>query len=156
MAAAVAGEEPGEARSGDQGTISVMKEAGGPRRAEVTEWKLTGRVYDLVTLKPLGACTVELLDNAVNARAQTVTDTTGRFRILLAPLQDRGYLVSISRPGYAKSYFSPTPENPLPTSPMAREDLARGLPSTVAAPAVLMPPTGERTGSADFFLAPLR
>lgn len=141
--------EPGEG----QGTISVVKETGkAPRVAR--EWRLRGAVYDLVTLKPVAGAKLVFTDNETNARAETVSNAQGRYRTVLPPLREHGYLVAIAKPGYAASYAGPESAGAADLDLANRKELARQLARSVEAPTSLEPGSDEPFVT-DFFLAPL-
>jgi hypothetical protein len=145
----------GDAEEGS-GTISVVREnarssaaARAPR-----EWRLRGRVYDLVTLKPVAGALLTLLDGESNARAETTTSADGRYRTVLPPLREHGYVVSIKKAGYAQSYAGPESAGVYELDAGSRKELARQLARSVEAPASLEPGS-EAPLITDFFLAPL-
>ncbi|MDX6770147.1 MAG: carboxypeptidase regulatory-like domain-containing protein [Elusimicrobiota bacterium] len=135
------------------GTISIQKEAPGKAARAVSEWRLRGRVYDLVTLKPIAGARLVLLDNQTNARAETLTGADGRYKTVLPPLEGRGYVVTISKPGYAQSYAGPESAGVADLDAGSRKELARQLGRSVEAPASLEP-GGSEPLVTDFFLAP--
>lgn len=141
--------DPGEG----QGTISVTKETGTAERAP-REWRLRGRVYDLVTLKPVAGAMIVLLDNETNARAETMTNAEGRYRTVLPPLRERGYVVAIKKNGYAQSYAGPESAGVKDLDAGSRKELARQLGRSVEPPTSLEPGS-EAPLVTDFFLAPL-
>lgn len=148
--AAQADEETGS------GSISIVSDkAANPAPKRATEWKLRGVVYDLVSLKPVPGATLTLTDNQTNARAQTVTDSQGRYRIILPPLDGRGYLVAIAKPGYEKTYLNPGTEGVADMDQARREELARELATTISEPASLEPPS-DAPFPTNFHLAPKR
>lgn len=136
-----------------QGTISVTKETGTTVSAP-REWRLRGRVYDLVTLKPVPGAMIVLLDNETNARAETMTNKEGRYRTVLPPLRERGYVVAIKKSGYAQSYAGPESAGVKDLDAGSRKELARQLSRSVESPTSLEPGS-EAPLVTDFFLAPL-
>lgn len=142
--------DPGEG----QGTISVTKAAGGATARAVREWRLRGAVYDLLTLKPVVGAKLILTDNETNARAETVTNAKGQYRTVLPPLTGHGYLVAISKPGYAASYAGPESAGVSDLDPGSRKEMARQLSRSVEAPTSLEPGSDEPLVT-NFFLAPL-
>lgn len=143
---------PGEAGEGS-GTISVTKETGTAARPP-REWRLRGRVYDLVTLRPVGGALIVLTDNETNSRAETMTNAEGRYRTVLPPLRERGYLVGIKKNGYAQSYAGPESVGVKDLDAGSRKELARQLSRSVEAPTALEPGSDAPLVT-DFFLAPL-
>ena len=71
------------------------------------EWRLRGVVYDLTTLKPLPGCAMTFTDDVAHSQERHVTDVRGRYRITLPALADRGYQLTVEKPGYAKSELGP-------------------------------------------------
>lgn len=134
------------------GVISIMPTAGVKQKA-VLEWKLRGVIYDLVTLKPVPGVHIIFTDNETNSRAQIVTDSEGRYRTILPPLRERGYLVSLSKPGYSKTYLDPGTEG-VPEKPLAeREQLVRELSTLIHEPSAVEP-NSDTPLVTDFYLAP--
>lgn len=120
--------------------------------AEPKEWRMRGVVYDLLTLSPLPGCRVVFRDEKINALYETVTDSRGRYRMILPP-NDRGYAIDIRKEAYAAAYLDPSAEA-VPLLPRGRrEELARGLTGSVLSPAVLAP-KGEEPLVTDFYMAP--
>lgn len=149
-------DEPGSALAADEeegsGAISVMADRG--RRAKaVTEWKMRGVIYDLRTLKPVPAARLIFTDNETNMRAVIQSDDQGRYRAILPPLPGRGYVVTISKPGYASSYLNPGTEGVAEMPGERRRELVKELSSLVAEPASLEPNSGTPLIT-DFHLAP--
>jgi hypothetical protein len=144
----------GPAETGEgSGTISITKEAGQAARPP-REWRLRGRVYDLVTLKPVAGALIILTDNETNARAETMTNAEGRYRTVLPPLRERGYAVGIKKNGYAQSYAGPESAGVKDLDAGSRKELARQLSRSVEAPTALEPGSDAPLVT-DFFLAPL-
>jgi hypothetical protein len=136
------------------GTVSILKESAGASAPAAREWRLRGRVYDLVTLKPVAGAKLVLTDNETNARAETVTSADGRYKTVLPPLTGHGYIVGISKPGYAKSYAGPESAGIAELDAGSRRELARQLGRSIEAPTALEPGSDEPFVT-DFFLAPL-
>ena len=120
----------------------------------VKEWKLRGFVYDLITLRPVSHCRLVLSDIDTNARFETTTDGSGRYRAILPPLPDRGYLVTISQNGYAPTYVDPGTEGVRSKSGQERQSLCRELVGAVLQPASLQPRRADPLQT-DFYLAPV-
>jgi YD repeat-containing protein len=84
----------------------------------------------------------------------TVTDPGGRYRAILPPLSDRGYLVKVSMSGYAPTYLDPGTEGVREKPEEERRILCRDLGTAVLQPASLQPHDGDPLVT-DFYLAPL-
>lgn len=143
---------PTPEESAGPGTISIMPNDR-PKAKVVAEWKMRGVIYDLITLQPVPSVHMIFLDNRTNSRAQIQTDLQGRYRAILPALAGRGYLVSLSKPGYSKTYLDPGTEG---VSEMTRErriELGHELSSTVAEPSSLQP-NSDLPLVTDFHLAP--
>lgn len=135
------------------GVVSVMPEAT-VKAKPVLEWKMRGVIYDLVTLKPVPGVHMIFTDNATNSRAQLVTDAQGRYRIILPPLPDRGYLVSLSKPGYAKTYLDPGTEGVSEKPLDERKQLAAELATLIKEPSSVQP-NSDSPLVTDFHMAPM-
>ncbi|MCR4295384.1 MAG: hypothetical protein NUW21_07600 [Elusimicrobia bacterium] len=136
------------------GIVSIVPEKGG-RPEAVFEWKMRGVIYDLVTLKPVPGVHMIFIDNATNFRAQIKTDSRGRYRAILPALAGRGYLVSLSKTGYLKSYLNPGTEGVAEMPLEQRAELAKELASLIAEPASVQPNSNTPLVT-DFHLAPSR
>lgn len=147
-------EPKGEMPPADEGpgTISVMPSEA-RRTKTISEWKLRGAIYDLLTLKPVPSVTMVFIDNETNSRAQILTDTHGRYRTVLPPLAGRGYLVTLSKSGYAKSYLNPGTEGVPEMSLERRTEIAKELSSQLAEPA-MVEPNSDAPLMTDFHIAP--
>lgn len=140
-----------DAEEGD-GSISVMK-GQGPRSKVITEWKMRGMIYDLLTLTPVAGARLVFTDNDTNLRAVIQSDGTGRYRAILPPLPGRGYVVTISKPGYSNSYLNPGTEGVGEMPLDRRRELVKELSSAIAEPASLEP-NSDTPLVTDFHLAP--
>ncbi|MDD5303662.1 MAG: carboxypeptidase-like regulatory domain-containing protein [Elusimicrobia bacterium] len=134
------------------GTISIMPEKGA-RPKVVSEWKMRGVIYDLITLKPVPGVHMIFTDNVTNSRAQIKTDAEGRYRVLLPTLPGRGYLVTLSKTGYEKSYLDPGTEGVAEMPLERRQEIAKELSSLIAEPASLQP-NSDTPLVTDFHMAP--
>lgn len=139
-------QEPPEAAS--SGSQEAPKAAALPK-----EWKMRGVVYDLMTLAALPRCQVVFRDDSVNALAETFTDEKGRYRMILPPLEGRGYAINIHKEGYAASYLDPTMAGVPQLSREKRAALARELAGAVLSPFSLEPESVAPLVT-DFYLAP--
>lgn len=145
---------PEEKGTGED-TVIVSRAAEKPE-APVREWRLRGKVFDLLTLRPVASARIELVDSETNSRVQTRTDSTGRYRVVVRPLPGRGYAVSISKSGYAPNYLDPATGGVADMDAARRKELAADLASTLTAtPALLSAPDANPLVT-DFYLAPRR
>lgn len=134
------------------GIVSIMPEKG-PRPNAVTEWKMRGTIYDLLTLKPVPGVHMIFTDNETNSKAQIKTDEQGRYRAILPALPGRGYLVTLSKTGYQKSYLDPGTEGVADMPIERRKEIVSELSSLIAEPAALQPNSGYPLVT-DFHMAP--
>jgi hypothetical protein len=134
------------------GVISVMPEAT-VKAKPVREWKMRGVIYDLVTLEPVPGVHMIFTDNETNSKAQLVTDEQGRYRIILPPLEGRGYMVSLSKHGYAKTYLDPGTEGVKEKTLDERKQLAAELATLIKEPSSVEP-NSESPLVTDFHMAP--
>jgi hypothetical protein len=146
------GAEPRPQEEEGPGIVSVMPEKG-PRPKAVTEWKMRGVIYDLLTLKPIPGVHMIFTDNETNSRAQIQSDAQGRYRAILPALAGRGYLVTLSKPGYLKSYLNPGTEGVADMTLERRTEIVKELSSLISEPAVLEP-NSDRPLVTDFHMAP--
>ena len=146
------GEAPPPADEGP-GTISIMPDESARKSKAVTEWRMRGAIYDLVTLNPVPNVTLNFIDNETNSRAQIQTDTRGRYRTVLPPLTGCGYIVTIAKDGYQKSYLDPGTEGVREMSLERRSEISKELAALVAEPAMIEP-NSDAPLQTDFYLAP--
>jgi hypothetical protein len=122
------------------------------REPQPGDWKLSGTVYDLVTLQPLSGCVMAF--KGKSARFEAVTDDAGHYDLPVPPPHGGGgYLVEISRPGYARSYLNPATENVKEKSAEDRAEMAKDL-STSDGGQYPVEAGGSDTLTTDFYLAP--
>ena len=119
----------------------------------VTEWRMRGSIYDLITLKPVPGVMMTFTDYSTNSRAQILTDANGRYRTILPPLNGHGYLVTLSKSGYAKTYLDPWTESVSRMPLKRRQELVREMTSRIAEPASLQPASATPLVT-NFHLAP--
>lgn len=146
------------ADAGDSGgtvIISPLEQQEPPPRSQAVlkEWKLRGNVYDLTSLRPLAGVSVTFVDEQTNEQRRTRTDSTGLYRIILPPLQDRGYTIFVEKAGYGGNYLDPATPGVRDLDAVQRRALAKGLSETLTATPISV------TGApgpvvTDFFLAP--
>lgn len=146
-APAPAAEDEGEG----QGTVSVMT-TGAPAKS-VAEWRMRGTIYDLVTLRPIPGVRMTFTDNKTNSRAHILADAQGRYRTVLPALPGRGYLVTLAKSGYEKTYLDPGTEGVAEMPLERRRELAKELATLIAEPASLQP-NSDTPLVTDFHLAP--
>lgn len=150
--------------SGDEAVVSITPadasdavSAPAPKAAKpVAEWKLRGHVYDLTTLKPLAGCRLEFVDEETNLRRETRSDSTGRYRIILPPLDGRGYVVSASKSGFAPNYLDPSTPGVRELDAADRGALAKSLATALSASPASVQAEGAAPVVTDFYLAPRR
>lgn len=147
-------ESPASTDGSSLSAVSVGVVEAPPRRKPPAEWRLRGRVYDLITLQPLEGCSLIFIDASENRRIETRTAADGRYRVVVPPLLDRGYMVSIFKRGYAPSYLNPGAEGVGGMSPSARANLAGDLAATLAPDPHSVQAHDERPLVTDFYLAP--
>lgn len=137
------------------GTISVMPENGGPaaKTKGGSEWKIRGVIYDLITLKPIPGVHMVFTDNTTSQRVQIDADTQGRYRALLPLLVGRGYVVTMSKPGYKPTYMDPGIEGVSRLPIERRWELVRDLSSLISQPYLFEPDSGAPL-VIDFYLPP--
>jgi len=134
------------------GTVSIMPGKASKQKI-VSEWRMRGVIYDLITLEPIPGVHMIFTDNETNSKAQIVTDSAGRYRALLPVLGDHGYLVTLSKSGYSKSYLNPGTEGVAEMPLARREELAKEL-SSVIGEAFSLEPNSDTPLVTDFHMAP--
>ena len=142
--------EPAEAVG--PGTISIMPSEA-PKAKVVREWKMRGTIYDLITLQPVPSAQLTFTDNDTNARALIQADSQGRYRAILPSLDGRGYVVTLAKPGYVKSYLNPGTEGVASMPLERRKEIVKELSSLIAEPASIQPDSGAPLVT-NFYIAP--
>ncbi|MEK7232814.1 MAG: hypothetical protein AAB268_03290 [Elusimicrobiota bacterium] len=137
------------------GIISVMPAQGvrAVKTKAVSEWKIHGVICNLITLKPVPGVHMIFTDNTTNLRIQIDADPQGRYRALLPALVGRGYVVTMSKPGYESTYLDPGIQGVASLPRERRLELARDLSSLLSKPFLFEPDSGEPL-VADFYLPP--
>jgi hypothetical protein len=162
------GEKPadGEKAPDDGGMVSIVhvdddasasaasRERRAPPPEVVTEWKLRGTIYDLTTLKPLPGVEVTFADEATNSSIKTRTDSAGRYRAIVPPLDGRGYAVAMAKNGYAPNYLDPGTEGVREKDASERRTIARDLSSSLGAAPATIQSVSAKPLVTDFYLAP--
>ncbi len=123
-------------------------------RRRASEWRLRGAVYDLTTLRPLAGCRMGFSDPRSDRLVATRTDAAGRYRLVVPPLDGRGYAVSISKAGYAPVYLDPGTEGVRAMSPSKRAGLAKDLAATLGGTPAEVQGLSDEPLITDFYLAP--
>jgi hypothetical protein len=137
------------------GNISVMpvKKDSAAKAKGGSEWKMHGVVYDLITLKPVPGVHLIFTDNMTSRRVPIDADSQGRYRALLPLLVGRGYIVTMSKPGYKSTYLDPGIEGVSSLPLERRRELVRDLSSLISQPYLFEPDSGAPL-VADFYLPP--
>ncbi|MEQ1919964.1 MAG: carboxypeptidase-like regulatory domain-containing protein [Elusimicrobiota bacterium] len=134
------------------GTVSIMASEP-PKTQIVREWKMRGTIYDLITLSPVPSAQLTFTDNDTNARALIQADSRGRYRAILPSLAGRGYVVTLAKPGYAKSYLDPGTEGVASMPLERRKEIVKELSSLISEPSTIEPNSGAPLVT-NFYIAP--
>jgi hypothetical protein len=137
------------------GNVSVMPVKGdsAAKAKGGSEWKMHGVIYDLITLKPVPGVHMVFTDNMTSLRVPIDADSQGRYRALLPLLVGRGYIVTMSKPGYKSTYLDPGIEGVTSLPLERRRELVRDLSSLISQPYLFEPDSGAPL-VADFYLPP--
>ena len=137
---------------GDEQVGAVVMEPAVPiEEPPAAEWRLRGTVYDLASLAPLPRCRLIFSDAQSGARYETMTDGHGRYRIIVAPLEGRGYNVRIEREGYAAAFLDDGNDFEKKDA-QERLELAKALARSLK-PSRPLKPEGAKPLVTDFYLA---
>ena len=77
----------------------------------VTEWRFRGKVYNIITLKPLPGVQLAFKDPESGRKVETVTDAQGSYRLVVPALRTGSYSMVIEDERYASAYMNPWGEN---------------------------------------------
>ncbi len=69
------------------------------------EWRISGRTYDLLSLKSVPEAKISFTHARTGETFRAKTDAAGNFEIILPPVSEGGYKVSVSRKGYSKDFL---------------------------------------------------
>jgi hypothetical protein len=121
-----------------------------------TQWAIYGRVYDLITLRPVAEVQLNFQANAGGGAGYAQTDEYGRFAAVLGRLPEGSYEIHASRPDYASSVLY---EPDIPYSKLSLE-ARREMAQTALEGDIPLPPltdvTGDDSMRRDLFLVPRR
>lgn len=151
--APISADRPDEARPEESVTVVADHGPRAPRERPVTEWRLRGTVYDLISLKPVAGCRVTFADTNTGARVETSTDDGGQYRAVLVPLSRGGYAVTLQHPDFAPSYLNPGVEGVAGLGEAKRKSMAAELSHSIEEP-YLVQPMSARPLVTDFYVAP--
>lgn len=127
-----------------------------PKAKAVKEWRLRGNVYDLTTFKPVAGVAMVFVDEPTGVRRETRTDSQGRYRVIVPPLDGRGYVVSAIKSGYSPNYLDPATPGVRDLDADGRRSLAKNLASMLTATPASVQAEGAEPLVTDFYLAPRR
>ncbi|HAH07507.1 MAG TPA: hypothetical protein DCM05_13485 [Elusimicrobia bacterium] len=107
------------------------------------EWKFSGRIFDLLTLKPVSDADIVFADPGSTARYNISTNAEGAYRVVM-PSNSGGYDVLISHPDYEPKFIQDG-SPPLRTLPLSRRRaLASGYASIIHQRELFSPGTGGK------------
>ncbi len=68
-------------------------------------WHIHGKVYDLVSLKPISGTRITFRDRYTDKKYRTRSNKRGRYTVKLPPLKDGGYIISVRHRRYGSKYI---------------------------------------------------
>lgn len=68
-------------------------------------WRIHGKVYDLVSLKPIPGARIVFLDKFTDEKYRTRSNKRGHYTVKLPPLAEGGYAVSVKHRRYGAKYL---------------------------------------------------
>lgn len=120
-----------------------------------TKWKISGRVYDLITLKPVAGASVSFTEPETGKRREVKTGKDGRYSVALPSLKEGGYAPELSHPAYRPGFLE---EGEVPYREQGesrRIEAAQLLRENVIMHVPLSPPEGESALTYDAVLTPV-
>ncbi len=120
------------------------------------QWAFYGRVFDVITLKPVPNAQLSFNATTGGMGAYTMSDAEGRFMVVLRRLQQGSYEIRVSNDGYAAPvlYESDIPYATLPIG--ERRDIVLSAQDGDISLPPLTDVAGEASVRRDVFLAPSR
>ena len=126
-----------------------------PSMDSSSQWAVYGRVYDLITLKPVAGAEINFRGNGAGM-GSAQTDADGRYVVTLPRLSQGGYELHASHPAYAPSALY---EGDIPYAHLSLQE-RRGIVSNAQDGDMTLPTLNDVSGEAslrrDVFLAPKR
>jgi hypothetical protein len=121
-----------------------------------SQWAFYGRVYDLITLRPVAGVQLNFQSTSNGGGMQARTDEHGRFLVVLPRLSSGSYEIRGSHPKYASPVLY-EPDIPYAKLPLAqRRDIARSAQDGDMTLPPLSDVAGEESLLRNLFLAPRR
>lgn len=120
------------------------------------DWALTGRVFDLKTLKPVAGVKMIFLCPERGLSRVTALDEFGRYGVALPVGVTEGFAIRVDAPGYVSSALA---EPDVPYAQLAAADRAQLIESADggdAASSRVVEPENGQPENLDVFLAPQR
>jgi hypothetical protein len=121
-----------------------------------TQWALRGWVYDLMTLKPVPSASFVVRGPNGGLFASFASDPDGRYLVILPRVEDGGYTILSSQPGYAAPVYD---ESDIPYAQLSaseRRELTANARVGDNHPSPLADIVGENSVHRDLFVVPLR
>lgn len=119
------------------------------------EWRMRGKIYDLISLNPIPICMIVFIHPHTSARYETSTANDGSYKTIVPSLAKGGYAVAFSHPDYQSSYWMTSYNEANALSRTQRRQEAMRLVGIVNVP-VNLAPEGKKPVSSEFFLIPKR
>lgn len=139
-----------EAPAEDQDSTAELEDL--PEAHLPNEWKVSGGVFDLISMKPLAGCSITFTNQGGNRKYEIRTNASGHYKIRLPPLDEQGYEVVIAKAGYTRTFMDASAASLKTMSRAQRVDMAGNLLVTPqTAPQVR---AYDEPVAADFYLAP--
>lgn len=68
-------------------------------------WRVSGEVYDLMSLKPIDGVKVVFQDKSTGEAVSAVTDKLGRYKLALPKIHEGGYDITVAKRGYSGAWL---------------------------------------------------
>jgi hypothetical protein len=125
-------------------------------KATPTKWRVSGRIYDLLTLKPVAGAVVSFVVPETGARKSVKTGRDGRYVLLLPTLKEGGYAPEVSHPDYRPGFLEESEEVPYrEQSESRRIEAAQLLRENVIMHVPVSPANGANALTYDAVLTPI-
>lgn len=125
------------------------------RAAFPAKWKISGRVYDLLTLEPVAGASVTFTNQETGKRHSAKTGKDGRYSLVLPSLKEGAYAPDVAHPAYRAGFLEDGEVPYKEQGESRRIEAAQLLRENVIMHVPVSPPEGEGALTYDAVLTPV-
>lgn len=119
---------------------------------EETAWILRGKVYDLLSLKPVAGARMRWTSKADGKKFEASASPSGGYKISVPKLGDGGYVLEISHKAYGRVYFDDVSPPYSTWDRGRREEETETLLSLTVVNLPILPPLEQREVELDYVM----